>query len=65
MTNRRFIFGVMGVYLFNIGLLTGMLVDRIRFDQSRAVLPKELEENSHRLHERLMVMEREAFVKPK
>jgi hypothetical protein len=37
-----------------------MLFDRIRFDASRTVLLKELDE--HRLNQRLMAMEREGFV---
>jgi hypothetical protein len=39
-----------------------MLFDRIRFDASRAVLLKQLDEHTHKLHQRLMAMEREAFV---
>ena len=62
MENRRFIVGFVGVYLFSVGLLSGMIFDRIRFDESRTVLLKVLEENTHRLHQRLMGMEREAFV---
>jgi len=62
MENRRFIVGFVGVYLFSVGLLSGMLFDRIRFDASRAVLLKQLDEDTHGLHQRLMAMEREAFV---
>jgi hypothetical protein len=39
-----------------------MLFDRIRFDESRAVLLKEFDEHRHRLNQRLMAMEREGFV---
>ncbi len=62
MENRRFIIGIVGVYLFSVGLLSGMLFDRIRFDESRTVLLNELEEDTHSLHQRLMAMEREGFV---
>jgi hypothetical protein len=60
--NRRFTVGIVGVYLFSVGLLSGMLFDRIRFDASRTVILKELDEHRHRLHQRLMAMEREGFV---
>jgi hypothetical protein len=45
-----------------VGLLSGMLFERIRFDASRAVLLKELDGHTHRLHQRLMAMERDASV---
>jgi DNA-binding IclR family transcriptional regulator len=45
-----------------VGLLSGMLFDRLRFDESRTVILKELDEHRHRLHQRLMAMEREGFV---
>ena len=59
---RRFIIGIVGVYLFSVGLLSGMIFDRIRFDESRTVLLQELDEHKHRLNQRLMAMEREGFV---
>ena len=62
MENHRFIVGIVGVYLFSVGLLSGMLFDRLRFDESRTVILKELDEHRHRLHQRLMAMEREGFV---
>jgi hypothetical protein len=60
--DRRFTVGIIGVYLFSVGLLSGMIFDRISFDESRTVLLKELEENTHRLHQRLMAMERQNFL---
>jgi hypothetical protein len=60
--NRRFTVGIVGVYLFSVGLLSGMLFDRIRFDKSRTVVLKELDEHKHRLQQRLMAMEREGFL---
>lgn len=63
MENRRFTVGIVSVYFFSVGLLSGMLFDHIRFDQSRAVILKELDQHTHRLHQRLMAMEREDFVK--
>jgi hypothetical protein len=62
MENHRFTVGIVSVYLFSVGLLSGMIFDRIRFDESRTVLLKELDEHTHRLHDRLMAMEREGFV---
>jgi hypothetical protein len=62
MEKRRFIVGIVVVYLFSVGLLSGMLFERIRFDASRTVLLKQLDEHTHMLHQRLMAMEREAFV---
>jgi len=59
---RRFIIGIVGVYLFSVGLLSGMLFDRIRFDEARIVLLQELDEHKHGLNQRLMAMEREGFV---
>jgi len=59
MDNRRFIVGIVSVYLFSVGLLSGMIFDRISFDESRTVLLKQLEEDTHRLHQRFMAMERE------
>jgi hypothetical protein len=43
---RRFTVGIVGIYLFSVGLLSGMIFDRIRFDESRTVLLKELEGTS-------------------
>ena len=62
MENRRFTVGIVCVYLFSVGLLSGMLFDHSRFDQSRAVILQELDGHRQRLHQRLMAMEREGFV---
>ena len=62
MEKRRSIVGIVVVYLFSVGLLSGMLFERIRFDASRTVLLKQIDEHTHRLHQRLMAMEREAFM---
>jgi hypothetical protein len=62
MENRRFTVGILGVYLFSVGLLSGILLNRVRFDVSRAALLKQLDEHTHRLQQRLMAMEREGFV---
>jgi hypothetical protein len=62
MDNRRFTVGIAGVYLFSVGLLSGILFDRMQFDHSRAVLLKQLDEHRSRLNQRLMTMEREGFV---
>jgi hypothetical protein len=62
MEKRRFIVGIVGVYIFSVGLLFGILFDRIRFNASRDVLLKQLDEHKNRLNSRLMAIEREAFV---
>jgi hypothetical protein len=62
MEKRRFIVGIVGVYIFSVGLLSGILFDRIRFNASRDVLLKQLDEHKNRLNSRLMAIEREAFV---
>jgi len=36
-----------------------MIADRVRFDESRSGLLEKLEEDTHRVHERLMAIERE------
>jgi uncharacterized membrane protein (Fun14 family) len=58
----RLVFVVVGVYLLSLGVLTGILVERIRFDEARSVLLTKLEEDSQRLHEELMAIEREGAV---
>ena len=55
----RSIVTVAALYLLVIGFLSGMIVDRIRFDETRSVLLARLEEDSQRLHQRLMAIERE------
>jgi hypothetical protein len=55
----RFMVIVAAFYLLGVGFLSGMIVDRIRFDEARGGLLSRLEEDSHRVHERLMAIERE------
>jgi hypothetical protein len=55
----RFIVTVAALYLLAVGFLSGMIADRIRFDESRSGLLEKLEEDTHRVHERLMAIERE------
>jgi hypothetical protein len=55
----RFIVTVAALYLLVVGFLCGMIVDRIRFDETRSVLLARIEEDSHRVHQRLMAIERE------
>ena len=61
MENRRFVI-IACFYLLGVGILTGMLIERVRFDESRSVLFTQLEEDTHKLHERLMAIERETDV---
>jgi hypothetical protein len=55
----RFIVIIAALYLLVVGFLSGMIADRIRFDETRSVLLATLEEDNHRVHERLMAIERE------
>jgi hypothetical protein len=45
--------------------LAGTLIERIRFDESRSVLLKQLDEARSKLHERLMAIERGTTVERK
>jgi len=62
MENRRFVFAIVGIYVLVLGVLLGMLIDHVEFDESRSVLLRQLDEDTHRLHERLIATEREAAV---
>jgi hypothetical protein len=62
MENRRFVVVILSLYLLGVGVLTGMLIERVRFDESRSVLFTQLEDDTHKLHERLMAIERETDV---
>ena len=55
----RFIVTVAALYLLVVGFLGGMIVGRVRFDASRSVLLTRLEQDTHRVHERLMALEHE------
>ena len=54
----RLIVTVAVFYLLGVGFLSGMIVDRICFDAVRSGLLARLDEDSHRMHERLMAIER-------
>jgi hypothetical protein len=62
MENQRFVVVIVSLYLLGVGVLTGMLIERVRFDESRSVLFTQLEDDTHKLHERLMAIERETDV---
>jgi len=62
MENQRFVVVIVSLYLLAVGVLTGILVERVRFDESRSVLFTQLEDDTHKLHERLMAIERETDV---
>jgi len=55
----RFIVTVAALYMLSVGFLSGMLVDRIRFDEARSELLTRLEEDSRRVHQHLMTIERQ------
>ena len=65
MQNRRFVFAVVGFYLLTLGVLTGMLIEKVQFDITRSVLLAQLDRDTHTLHQRLMAMEREIAVERK
>ena len=54
----RFIVTVAVVYLLGVGFLSGMIVDGIRFEESRSRLLARLEEDTQRVHQRLVAIER-------
>ena len=62
MENQRFVVVIVSLYLLAVGVLTGMLIERVRFDEARSVLFTQLEEDTHAVHERLMAIERETDV---
>jgi hypothetical protein len=47
-----------GLYLTGFGFLTGMVVERVRFDRQRGVLLEHLAVTQERLHAYLMDLER-------
>ena len=57
MGNRWFGFAIVTLYLVGFGVLTGTLIERIRFDESLSVLLKQLDEDRSKLYGRLMVIE--------
>ena len=56
---RAVIIGLGCVYLGGIGFLSGMLVERMRFDLRRAAVLTRLADAEKRLHAHLMDIERE------
>ena len=54
----RWIITVAVVYLLGVGFLSGMIVDGIRFDESRSRLLARLEEDTQRVHQRLKAIDR-------
>lgn len=47
----------LALYVLLVGLLGGMLVERIRFDRARNQTFERFEAAEHRLHEQLMALE--------
>jgi hypothetical protein len=55
----------LALYALLVGLLGGMLVERVQFDRARNQIFERFEAAEHRLHERLMAIElREATERP-
>ena len=55
---NRFIVTVAVFSLLGVGFLSGMIVDRIRFDEARSSLLARLEEDTQTVHQRLIAIER-------
>jgi hypothetical protein len=58
--NRRHVWmGAVGIaaYALAMGVLAGTLMERVRFDQKRAVVLREYEEKTARVRSRLMELE--------
>jgi hypothetical protein len=47
------------LYLTGLGFLTGMVVERVRFDRQRGILLQHLAATQERLHTHLMDLERQ------
>jgi len=47
------------LYLAGLGFLTGMVVERVRFDRQRGILLQHLAATQERLHTHLMDLERQ------
>ncbi len=62
MGNRRFVFTILGCYLLGVGVLTGMLIEDIRFDKSRNTLLIQLENETSTLRKHLIAIERQTGV---
>jgi len=60
MTRRELGFLIAGgsLYLTVVGFLTGMVVERVRFDRQRATLLQHLAATHERLHTHVMDLER-------
>jgi hypothetical protein len=56
--NKDFIITLAALYLLVVGFLSGMIVDRIRFDESRSTLLARLGEDTQKVHQRLIAIER-------
>jgi hypothetical protein len=59
-TRLAVVIGLGGLYLGALGFLSGMLVERMRFDVQRAATLRRLAATEDRLHARLMRLERRA-----
>jgi hypothetical protein len=51
------IVGIVCLYLAGVGFLSGVLVERVRFDARRAAVLERLSTTEQRLHARLMDLE--------
>jgi hypothetical protein len=61
---RAVMIGLGCVYLGGVGFLSGILVERVRFDLQRAAVLTRLAATEKRLHVRLMDIERELDPQP-
>ena len=63
MSPRRIVLGVvLGLYLLGLGVLVGVVVERMRFDQGRLARLAELDAATSRVRAHLMLLEKDANV---
>jgi len=58
---RIVVFGLTGLYLGALGFISGMVVERMRFDVRRTAVLRELSHAERRLHDRLMSLEHQTI----
>ncbi len=55
---RIVVWGSLGIYLLGLGFVSGMAVERMRFDRQRQVIVGRLAERTDRVPAHLMALER-------
>jgi hypothetical protein len=54
---RAALIGLISVYLISLGFVSGMVIERMRYDMRRGAVLAELAEAKERLHNQLMALE--------